>query len=294
MNQYYLYKKKLEKIFNRISKIAFKGRDNRIEYFDYIDELIQNGDYGAFEQTLYYFYQIDLDLSQDLSIIKENTWSEVVYQTTTPFLKKLSKMYKDRKIYQSSFDIHSDDPSRATLQTTGPLSPTYSVLGTSSSISMTRQGEKIFINVLDSDIFNIQISKTVWANNQPGDLEFTQNIRVGTSSSIYQTNIPVSHGAQYLIKTEERSSYQEKNYKFVVDKSTLLGQIYERETFTEDTKYLMQNKLYAKVIGSATFYLEVQKIGATSSLIISQSNPSLSDVQNLINNYTTAIDYLLS
>ena len=203
-------------------------------------------------------------------------------------------MYKDRKIYQSSFDIHSDDPSRATLQTTGPLSPTYSVLGTSSSISMTRQGEKIFINVLDSDIFNIQISKTVWTNNQPGDLEFTQNIRVGTSSSIYQTNIPVSHGAQYLIKTEERSSYQEKNYKFVVDKSTLLGQIYERETFTEDTKYLMQNKLYAKVIGSATFYLEVQKIGATSSLIISQSNPSLSDVQNLINNYTTAIDYLLS
>ena len=92
MNQYYLYKKKLEKIFNRISKIAFKGRDNRLEYFDYIDELIQNGDYGAFEQTLYYFYQIDLDLSQDLSIIKENTWSEVVYQTTTPFLKKLSKM----------------------------------------------------------------------------------------------------------------------------------------------------------------------------------------------------------
>ncbi len=294
MNQYTLYKKKLEKIFNQVSKIAFKGKDNRIEYYNYIDELIQKGDYGAFEQTLYYFYQIDLDTSKDVSIIKESTWSEILYQTTTPFLKKLSKIYKDRKIYQSSFDIYSDDSSRVLLQTTGPLSSTYSVLGITASISMTKQNENVFINILDTDIFNAEISKTIWVNNEPTSLEFTQLIRVGTSSSSYQTNIPITHTSEYIITTYERPNYEIKNYKFVVDKSTLLGQIYERETYTEDTKYLMQNKLYAKVLGSATLYLEVQKVGATSSLIINQDNSSLSDVQNLINSYNYAIDYLLS
>ena len=159
---------------------------------------------------------------------------------------------------------------------------------------MTKQNENVFINIFDTDIFNAEISKTIWVNNEPTSLEFTQLIRVGTSSSSYQTNIPITHTSEYIITTYERPNYEIKNYKFVVDKSTLLGQIYERETYTEDTKYLMQNKLYAKVLGSATLYLEVQKVGATSSLIINQDNSSLSDVQNLINSYNYAIDYLLS
>lgn len=294
MTEYELYKRKLEKIFNQISKIAFKGKDNKLEYFNYVDELIQKGDYGVFEQCVYYFFQIDINIHADVAEVKESTWPEILFQTRTPFLTKLSKLYKEKKIYQSSFDIYSDDPNRATLSTSGPLSVTYSVTGLTASISLNRQGEKIFINVLNPNIFQIEISKTTWENNLPTDLEYTQTIRHGTYSSTYQTNIPVTHTSQYLIRTQERSSFDIKNYKFLVTKSGLLGQLYEREIYNEDVKYLMQNKMYARVMGQAKFYLEVQKIGATSSLIISEENPTLSDSQNLINNYKTAIDYLLS
>ena len=51
-------RKKLEKIYNQIDKIATKGKDNILEYTRYIDELIVKGDYSNFEQCLYYYYFI--------------------------------------------------------------------------------------------------------------------------------------------------------------------------------------------------------------------------------------------
>ena len=45
-------RKKLEKIYNQIDKIATKGKDNILEYTRYIDELIVKGDYSNFEGVL--------------------------------------------------------------------------------------------------------------------------------------------------------------------------------------------------------------------------------------------------
>ena len=47
-----LYKRKLEKIFNKVDSIATKGRDYYMDYNNYINELVEKGDYGAFQQML--------------------------------------------------------------------------------------------------------------------------------------------------------------------------------------------------------------------------------------------------
>lgn len=294
MSQYELYKKKLEKIFNQVAKIAFKGRDNKIEYTAYIDELIQKGDYGAFSQSMYYFLQIDVDMYVDVSEVKEKTWPEVLYQLRTPFLKKLSDLYKKRKVYQSSFDIYSDDPNIVQLSLDGPLSATYSSIGSSQSISFTRQDEQLFVNVLDPTIFSVEFYKTSWSTGVPTEQQFLQTIRHGTFSTTYQTNVPLSFSAEYLIRTLERNSFAITNYKFIVTKNGLLGQVYERETEQLDPKYLYLNPGFSKAFGLIQYSLEVFKVGSTSSVIINEQNPTLSDVQNQVNNYKKALDYLLS
>ena len=75
-----LYRKKLEKIFNRVDKLATKGRDQYIEYYKYIDELIQKGDYGAFQQMLYYFYEIDILDESSVEDVKNGTWEDILFQ----------------------------------------------------------------------------------------------------------------------------------------------------------------------------------------------------------------------
>jgi hypothetical protein len=294
MSQYELYKKKLEKIFNQVAKIAFKGKDNKLEYTAYIDELIQKGDYGAFSQSMYYFLQIDIDMYVDVSEVKEKTWPEILYQLRTPFLKKLSDLYKKRKVYQSSFDIYSDDPSIVQLSLTGPLSATYSSTGATQSISFTKQTEKLFVNILDPTIFSVEFYRVKWVDNLPTEQEFFQTIRHGTYSTTYQTNVPLSFSSEYLVRTIERNSFAITNYKFVSVKNGLLGQIYERESQQLDPKYLYLNPGFSKAFGMVQYYLEVKKNGATSSVFINEQNPTLSDVQNQVNNYVKALDYLLS
>ena len=130
-----LYKKKLEKIFNKIDNLAGKGKDNIIEYYKYIDELILKGDYGAFQETLYLFYEIDIIEAPDVQFVKDNTWNEIMFQTKSSFLKKLSRLYKQRGVYQQSYDIYSEDLNNVQISISDKLSSTYSVTGITSSIS---------------------------------------------------------------------------------------------------------------------------------------------------------------
>lgn len=294
MSQYDIYKRKIEKIFNQVAKIAFKGKDNRLEYYNYVDEIIDKGDYDAFSQSLYYFFQIEIENYNDIPGVKEKTWKEIFYQTRTPFLKKLSDFYKSKKIYQSSYDIYSDDPNIVKLELKGPLSFTYSAISGSQSIHFTRQDEKVFVNIYDPTIFSVEFYKAKIINNLPTDIEFFQTIRQGTASTIYQTNLPCSFSSEYVVKTVERNSFEITNYILSIEKNGLLGQIYEREQQVLDTKYLVQNTQYARVFGIINYYLEVKKIGSTFSVIISENNPAISDVQNQVNNYKKAIEYLLS
>jgi hypothetical protein len=400
-----LYRKKLAKIFNQVDKIATKGKDNFIEYYKYIDELVAKGDYATFEQALYYFYQIDISNYQYLNDVKKKTWDEVLFQTKSDFLKKLSKIYKEKDVYQISFDVFTNNPNRVSITYSNPLSSTYSTTSFTQSISLVRDGENVRLNVINNNIKSISISKTIWATQSappltlkqdileswqlgyegknplpdtfvPTQTKQVQNIEVsylgtsnqninlsslvigdiftmsvtpnlayingqrlsithsniyfegnvnsyvqhtgelvitvtnkigggthspwvtqyisGTQSPTYVTNLSLSPNDQYVISTEERPNYKLLNYKVDIVRDSLLGQIYENEIYTQDAKYLLQNKQYASLIGARKTYLEVYKVGGTQSYIIATDNVSLSEQQNLLNRYKLAASILNS
>ena len=400
-----LYKKKLAKIFNQVDKIATKGKDNFIEYYKYIDELVAKGDYATFEQALYYFYQIDITNYQYLNDVKKKTWDEVLFQTKSDFLKKLSKIYKEKDVYQISYDVFTNNPGAVSITYSNPLSSTYSTTSFTQSISLVREGETVRLNVTNNNIKSISISKTIWATQSappltlkqdildswnlgyegrnplpdtfiPTQTRLVQNIEVsyigtsnqnvnlsslvigniftmsvtpnlayitgqrlsitqsniyfegdvnsyvqhtgelvltvknklgsgtysswvtqyisGTQSPTYVTNLSLSPNDQYVISTEERPNYKFLNYKVDIVRDSLLGQIVENEIYTEDAKYLLQNKQYASLIGARKTYLEVYKVGGAQSYIVATDSPSLSEQQNLLNRYRLAVDILNS
>jgi hypothetical protein len=400
-----LYKRKLAKISNQVEKIATKGKDNFIEYYKYIDELVAKGDYAAFEQALYYFYQIDITVYQYLNDVKKKTWDEVLFQTKSDFLKKLSKIYKEKNVYQVSYEVFTKNPNTVSITYSNPLSSTYSSTSFTQSFSITRDGEVFKLNVTDPKVYSLVISDAVWATQsapiltskadilnswnlgyegknplpdtfEPTQKNFIQRIPItyignsnnsinasnltiggvftmsvtpnlayitgqqisitqsnsyiegdilsytqfngelsftitgktgsatysqwvtrylsGTQSPTYVTNIPTSSVGEYLISTEERPGYRLLNYRAEVMKDSLIGYIVENEIYTQDAKYLIQNKQYASIIGARKTYLSVYKVGVTQSYIVAVDSVSLSEQQNLLNRYKIAIDILNS
>jgi hypothetical protein len=293
-------KKKIQKIFNQIDKLASKGKEQVYEYNKLIDDLVYKGDYSYFELTLFYGYQIDIRQYSNLSDVKSKTWTEILFQTNTPVSKKIKKVLDTKGVYQMGFDIYSDSINNINTTVSYPLSSTYSNTSSTQSVSLTRNGNNIYISSNDNNVYNIDVYYSECENNVPVPItiKLLQNLSATQSGTQYKTEIPTTQGGTYLIRTQMRSrssiTYRELNYKVQIDRNYKLGSILEIDQLSEDAKYYLLNKQYAKVIGARVTYLEVTKFGATSSVIVNIENPQSSEETNLVNRYKVAIDYLLS
>jgi len=185
-----VYKRKLEKIFNRVGKIASKGKDNVQEYFNLIDEMIEGGNYGAFIEVLDIFYDIDVIGEIDVNIVKTNTWKEILFQTKTPFLQKLSLLYKQREVYQQYNEIFLDKP-LLFPQISNKYSATFSYTSLTASIDFDRINDNFVMTVLDDSIDYIQIDRANWINSVPTDERLVDEYVI-SYSSVSNTHLNIS------------------------------------------------------------------------------------------------------
>jgi hypothetical protein len=301
------YKKRLEKIFNRIDKMASKGKDSYLEYTRYIDELLEKGDIQPLQQCLYIFYKIDIQNENSIDNIKRKTWDDICFLTNTPFSKKMNKLLNDKKVYQNSFDFFSTDLSYTSINTSDPLSSTYSVTALTQSFSLTRNNELIYLNVLNPDLNIANINRATWeiidGVDIPTSITPLQSITIGTSSHI-KTEIPVAVIRQYLITTEQRDSNTGicnfLNYKITMSNANYLGKIVEVDVYSPDANYYIQNKQFARITGTRKTYLEAYKVnpllpgGFEPASIFAYDNAAYDEQTNLLTRYQNAIDYLNS
>lgn len=211
-----LYEKKLAKIYLRIEKLSSKGKNNYLEFFKLVDELVEKGDYSTFEQCLFYYYGIDIINAASVDSIKRSTWDEICYQTNTPFLVKLKKLYDQKKVYQLSYDIFSSDNDKIQLILSSPLTSTFSNTGLTQSFSIFRVDDAIYMNVLNPSLHSVSIDRAVWATEsgvyQPLRTEEIQQFYVGTYSGFksptqsISLDIPSTVVREYFISTEEKQN----------------------------------------------------------------------------------------
>lgn len=177
-------RKKIDKIYSKIDKIASVGKDNFLEYYKYVDDCIVNSEYNNLLQCLYYNYNIDIDELVTLEDIKKKTWVDIRLLTNQPLSKRIKKLYDKKGVYQVSYDVFND----------------------------------------------------------------SDNIKI--------------------------------------------GRLVEVDDFNDETKYLLKNKQFSRIMKTRRNYLEVIIVGVTQSVILDDYNYNLSDDDNMYNKYVTAINLL--
>lgn len=295
-------RKKLEKYYYKIDKLAVKGKEKIFDYYKLVDEFIDKGEFDSFNQTLYYYYEINTSIyNGDITKLKTKTWDAILFQTNSSFQKKLKVLYDSKNVYQQGFDIYSDSVQTMGFQISNPLSVTYSVTTSTQSVTPFRYNDKIYFTISD-DIYHMELFKCEWilidGIEQPFQktLELFQRFRISASYSTYLSEMSTTHGRQYLVRTYSRNQnvdFTRLNYKLDVSRNSLLGQIVEIDTFSPQSNYYLQSKGFANKMGLAKTLIDVTKAG-TYSVLIDTNNDSLSEESNLLNRYRIAIDYLLS
>jgi hypothetical protein len=288
-------RKKINKIYSQIDKIALGGRDNFLDYYQYVDDSVTKSDYDNLLQCLYYHYNIDIEKLKTVEDIKKKTWKQIRLLTNLTLTKRISKLYDSKKVYQVSFNIFSNDPNFIVTNLSQPLSTTYSIVGTSSRISITRTNSTLNLNVLNDKVYDITISKATWTGtpSTPSNVEIFQELK-GVTQSSYRLEIPTTFDSQWIINTKERTNLKELNYSLSLSTNKYLGKIVETEYLNEETKYYIKNKMFSKIMKTRKSFLEVTKVDILTTMIFDDYNFEISDDENTYNKYVDAINFLLS
>jgi hypothetical protein len=313
-------RKAIDSIKKRLDKIALKGKDNYLEYSNYFKELSANGNYDNLLQCLSIYYLVDIEKPIiNIDTFRKNTWKDVLFKTDSNLNKRIKKLYDSKKVYQTGFDIWSSDPNSLTIELSNPLSGTFSNTNLSKGISFnyvnTATQSYVNMNILNERIYKLDIQKSIWATNSvtnyylPSNTSNLQSLKGATQSggflpfTSYRTEIATDHSAQFLITTYERAKYDDLgnktgeykilNYKLELAKGNYLGKIIEQGIYTDEYKYLLKNKEYARITKTRKTFVEVLKVNS-NPVIIDQDDLKLSEDNNLYNRYVIAINLLLS
>ncbi len=340
-------RKKVTKILGQINKVAQKGKDNILEYQRLIDQIVEKGDYSHLEICLSDHYNLDVSKYKSISELKTKTWKHILFETDANFITGLKKLYKTNSIYQQGHEIRSDKNDFILLNVTGGLEhqpfieekvsvkekwniverSKYTQIATHSQISITKdnstgtQSNGIQIRVIDPMVYQIDISKVIWATysvigtqsnqiiNSPYEVNRVTTIQApGTQSYldpnvVYRTNIPMTHGGDYLVTVSRRGTtgwfspsltFERYSYKVFVRKDNLLGTIKEFDYYEPNSNYLHLNQRFATATGMKKTFIEVMKTGSAEPITIIYDNLAMSEERNLLERYKIAINYLNS
>jgi len=285
--------KNIINILKKIDKIALKGKDSFLEYYTLVDDLSKSGDYDNLLQCLYTHYEIDINKLPTIDSVKKNTWNKILLMTQSLMSKRIKNLYDSKQVYQTGYDIWSSDPNFISIDLSNPLTATYSAATASAGITITRSNNTLNLNITNNNIYDITLYKTNWTDGQPSDLNKFQVI-TGITQSTYKLEIPTTQDTEWLISTKERPNYKVLNYSLSVSTNKYLGQIIEDGIYTDETKYYIKNREYARITKTRKTFLEVKKVGATQSVFITDDNLKLSEDNNLYNRYVKAVNILLS
>jgi hypothetical protein len=313
-------RKKVTKIFNQINKIAQKGRDYKQDYNKFIDDIVNKGDYAHFEMCLTDYYNLDPIEYKNVQEMKSKTWEKILFETDDILISGLKKLYRANNLYQQGYEIRSDSSDYTILTVAGGINEhypfkeerlvmseswnnkveryKYTQVATSSQISISKDSESgIQIELLDPMVYQIDISKVIWATysvgmpstiiESPYELNVVHSIQpIGTQSyidqiNLHKTTIPTTHGGDYLITIRRRGDTgwlspelktESYSYKVYIRKENLLGTIKELDYYDPESKYLILNQKFAQLTGLKRTFIEVMKTGSIEPIIIIYDN----------------------
>jgi hypothetical protein len=109
-------RKNLSKIYSRIMQIVTSCVDNYIEYYKYIDDLLDNNKYFLLQDVFSFFFKTDITKYNSVLTLKRQTYEIAKTCTNTYYQINLKGFYDANEVYQIGQKIY-DTPSAEYLGT---------------------------------------------------------------------------------------------------------------------------------------------------------------------------------
>ena len=106
------YKVEADKMYNKITTIAKKGQDGIFDYYNYIDEVINNKLYSVYEDVLVTKFNIDFLKYKSVEEMKSKTFKIIRSFTNTSFQEKLKQIFDKNGVYAIGFHFYESSTNR--------------------------------------------------------------------------------------------------------------------------------------------------------------------------------------
>ena len=265
------FKKDIEKIYQKIDKIAKVGRDNFQEYYNYVDDSISRGQYGVLTQVLYIKYDFDYTKYLSVTQIKQRSWTQILTRTNSFFQDGKHSLLKNNGLYQLGNILYKERP----LCYVRMIDP---------GIGLTAGSGSELKPIISDDPNRGLLRVDVLSTGKNYTTASYATVSGGDPSAI--VNAVIRGGMVLKVDIIASGSHHGVDYK--------LGSIFERDFFIESIDPLSYtNDIYQQLTDNKVTYLYVDKEGATMSASFSNWNFDLSYDKNLLNLYQEAINYLI-
>jgi hypothetical protein len=108
----YRYKIEVDKMYKKISSIAKKGQDGIFDYYNYVDEIINNKLYSVYEDVLVTKFGIDFLKYKSVNEMKSKTFSIIRKYTTTKFQDQLKQTFDKYGLYAVGLHFYDSSTNR--------------------------------------------------------------------------------------------------------------------------------------------------------------------------------------
>jgi hypothetical protein len=102
------YRKDLDKIYNRVMKIVSRGQSQLQTYYDFVDEIINNGQSVLLQDVYYTKFKIDTTKFDTIDSLKKNTFKQLASNTessTNLSLENLLNLKSVTRLGTQFFDL---------------------------------------------------------------------------------------------------------------------------------------------------------------------------------------------
>ena len=255
-------KLEIDKIYNKIDKIAKKGNDNFLEYYIYVDDLVRKSKYSFLKECIEYKYDYDISY-MDINTAKKESWKKILFNTNTTIQDSKASLLKSKNVYQVGLYYYKDIPK------------TYAKV-----IDTRGKGAELNPIVASGSVHSIDIISTGSGYSTSSTISIYGG--VGTASAT-----PVIRGGKvYSVQVTATGSGHNETIR--------VGKIEENDEYKSDVSNVITSDVYQRLIGNKTTYLTVSKDGYTYSATFSSWNNKYSYDKNVVSLYSKAIDYLLN
>ena len=106
------YRQEFDKVYKKIEIIAQRGDDGIMDFNDYIDQLLEYGQYGIFIDVMDMKYFLDVRKYKSVQDMKKDIYPKIKFQTKSKFSRNFQTLLKNKNVFLNGFHFYDSNTTK--------------------------------------------------------------------------------------------------------------------------------------------------------------------------------------